>query len=140
MKKLNLAIIGYGRSGKDIHGQFLRLEENKYFDVKYAVEFDDYRRGLAEKHYPGCRTFSDYTKLLDYKDDIDIVVNASFSEMHYGITKNLLNCGFNVLVEKPFARTYYECCDLTKTAEDKGLLLTVFQQVFLAPSTNTPSK
>jgi len=38
-----------------------------------------------------------------------------------------------VLVEKPFARTHYECDELIKLAQDKGLVLAVFQQTFLAP-------
>ena len=104
MKKLNLAIIGQGRSGKDIHGLYLRGEKNVYYNVKYVVDADEYRRGVAEQIYPGCKTFADYRELFDL-DDVDIVVNASYSEYHYPITEDLLNHGFNVLVEKPFART-----------------------------------
>lgn len=133
MEKLNLAIIGQGRCGKDIHGLFYRSEDNNFFNVKYVVEWDDYLRNLSEKLYPGCKTFDDYTQLFKYKDDIDIVVNTSFSEMHYEITKNLLEHGFNVLVDKPFARNHYECNDLINIAKSKGLILAVFQQTFFAP-------
>ena len=132
MKKLNLAIIGQGRSGKDIHGLYLRGEKNVYYNVKYVVDADEYRRGVAEKIYPGCRTFADYRELFDL-DDVDIVVNASYSEYHYPITEDLLNHGFNVLVEKPFARTRYECDRLIKLAKDKGVTLAVFQQSNYAP-------
>ena len=59
MKKLNLAIIGQGRSGKDIHGLYLRGEKNVYFNVRYVVDRDEYRRGVAEEIYPGCVTLSD---------------------------------------------------------------------------------
>ena len=132
MKKLNLAIIGQGRSGKDIHGRYYRSEDNIYYNIKYVVELDAYRRELALKNYPGCQVLEDYKDLYG-KDDIDLVVNASYSEMHYAITKDLLNAGFNVLVEKPFARTAYECRELIKLAEDKGVTLAVFQQSFYAP-------
>ena len=40
MKKLNLAIIGQGRSGRDIHGKFYRSEANTFFNVKYVVDMD----------------------------------------------------------------------------------------------------
>ena len=53
MKKLNLAIIGQGRSGKNIHGLFYNTEDNIYFNVKYVVDADEFRRGVAEKLYPG---------------------------------------------------------------------------------------
>lgn len=132
MKKLNIAVIGQGRSGKDIHGLYLRGEKNVYYNVKYVVDKDEYRRGVAEEIYPGCKTFADYREIL-FIDDIDLVVNASYSENHFEITETLLNAGFNVLVEKPFARTRYECDRLIKLAKDKGVTLAVFQQSNLAP-------
>lgn len=132
MKKLNLAIIGQGRSGKDIHGKYLCGDKNVYYNVKYVVDRDDYRRTLAEQIYPGCKGLSDYRDLFAY-DDIDVVVNASYSEDHFAISHDLLSHGYNVLVEKPFARTRYECDTLIKLAEDKGLTLAVFQQSNLAP-------
>lgn len=132
MTKLKLAIIGQGRSGRDIHGAFLKKEENEYFEVSAVVETDEFRRQNAEKEYPGCRTFSDYRELLALKD-LDLVVNATYSDTHYSITKDLLEHKFNVLVEKPFARNFYECSDLIRTAKVNGVTLAVFQQTFYAP-------
>jgi predicted dehydrogenase len=132
MKKLNVAIIGQGRSGKNIHGRYFRCEDNKYYCVKYVVDADEFRRGVAEKIYPGCKTFANYEELFALRD-VDLVVNASYSDMHYPITKELLLHGMNVLCEKPFGRTRYECEDLIKTAADMGVTLAVFQQTFLAP-------
>ena len=132
MKKLNLAIIGQGRSGKDIHGLYLRSENNVYYNVKYVVDRDEYRRGVAEEIYPGCKTFADYRELFELSD-VDIVVNASYSEEHFEVTRDLLCHGFNVLVEKPFARTRYECDTLIGLSKEKGVTLAVFQQSNLAP-------
>ncbi len=132
MKKLNLAIIGQGRSGKDIHGAYYRSERNQYYNVKYVVDSDELRRRVAEQIFDGCKAFASYQELFAL-DDIDLVVNATYSEMHYPITKDLLLHGKNVLVEKPFARSRYECDELIKIAKDKGVTLAVFQQTFLAP-------
>lgn len=132
MKKLNVAIIGQGRSGKDIHGLYYRSEKNVFYNVKYVVDKDEYRRAVAEEIYPGCKTFASYTELFAC-DDIDLVVNASYSELHYSITEDLLLHGFNVLVEKPFSRTRYECDRLIGIAKDKGVTLAVFQQSNTAP-------
>ncbi len=132
MKKLNLAIIGQGRSGKDIHGAYYRSEANQYYQVRYVVDADERRRAVSEKLYPGCVTFADYRALLEL-DDIDLVVNSTYSEMHYPITKDLLLHGKNVLVEKPFARSRYECDELIRIARGQGLTLAVFQQTFFAP-------
>lgn len=132
MRKLNLAIIGQGRSGKDIHGKFYISADNTLFNVKYVVDADEYRRGVSLERYPGCQVLCNYKELLE-KKDIDLVVNATYSDMHYAITKELLENGFNVLVEKPFARSQYECDDLIRIAKEKGLVLAVFQQTFFAP-------
>ena len=132
MKKLKTAVIGQGRSGRDIHGKFFKSEENVYIDVAAVIERDADRRERALKEYPGCEVMEDYRELYG-RDDIELVVNASYSNEHYSITKDLLSHGFNVVVEKPFARNYYECSDLIKTADDNGVTLAVFQQSFLAP-------
>lgn len=133
MKKLNLAIIGQGRSGKDIHGKYyLNTETNIYYNVKYVVDSSKTRRVISKERYPGCETFADYRELFDCTD-IDLVVNASYSQDHYEITKDLINHGFNVMVEKPFGRTSYECREQIKLAKDRGVVLAVFQQTFLAP-------
>lgn len=132
MEKLNLAIIGQGRSGKDIHGVYYRSGDNVFYNVKYVVEADEFRRQRALNDYPGCTVFEDYHELFAM-DDIDIVVNSTYSDLHYAITKDLLEHGFNVLVEKPFARTRYECDALIQLAKEKGVVLAVFQQTFFNP-------
>ena len=132
MKKLNLAIIGQGRSGKLIHGAYYISERNTYYNVKYVVDRDERRRAVAKEMYAGCEALADYTELFD-KKDVDLVVNATMSDTHFSITKDLLEHGFNVLVEKPFARNRYECDVLIATAKKYNVTLAVFQQTFYAP-------
>ena len=132
MKKLNIAIIGQGRSGRDIHGKHFKSESNTLFNVVTVVDRDERRRKRALEEYPGCEVFESYTELYDRKD-IDRVVNSTISNEHFQITKDLLEHGFNVIVEKPMARTRYECDTLIKIAKDNNLKLGVFQQTFLAP-------
>ena len=49
----------------------------------------------------GCETMADYTELFAHKEELDFVTNASYSDLHHPITKDLLAHGFNVLCEKP---------------------------------------
>ena len=132
MKKLNLAIIGQGRSGKDIHGNYFIDKKNVYYNVRYVVEQDARRREVSKTRYPSCETLCDYTELFD-KTDVDVVVNAAYSDQHYGITKDLLLHGFNVVVDKPFSKTYEQCKELMSIAKERNLVLAVFQQSFYAP-------
>ena len=132
MKKLDLAIIGQGRSGKGIHGVYYLGDDNKYYNVKYVVELDEYRRRVSRERYPGCVTFSDYRELFD-KKDIDLVVVATFSDTHYPIARDLIEHGFNVLVEKPFGRSYREACNLIELAKRNGVTVAAFQNSQPAP-------
>lgn len=133
MKKLNVAIIGQGRSGRDIHGLYFNSDVNTLYNVIAVVEKDPERRERALKEYPGCEVFESYTELFGRKD-IDLVANASFSDEHYSITKDLLERDFNVVVEKPFARTRYECDDLIRIAKKRNMKLGVYHQsLFMEP-------
>lgn len=132
MKKLNLAIIGQGRSGKDIHGKYYVSDKNVYYNIKYVVELDEHRREVAKEMYPGCEVLSDYKELYT-KNDIDLVVNDTYSNLHFSITKELLEHKFNVLCEKPFVRNRYECDVLENTAKENGVVLAVFQQSLYSP-------
>lgn len=130
MKKLNVAILGQGRSGRDIHGSYL-LTDTEKFTVKYVVDPLAHRRERAREEY-GCQVLESYTELFG-RDDIDFVVNAAPSHLHYPITMDLMNHGFNVLVEKPFCKTAAEADSLIETAKKQGVMLAVFQQSRFAP-------
>lgn len=132
MNKLNLAIIGQGRSGRDIHGAYYRSEQNQYFNVKYVVDEEEHRRAMSQDYYEGCTVLSDYKQLFEHKD-IDLVVNASFSNQHYQISLDLLQHGYNVLVEKPLAANKKQCQKLISTAKKQGVLLAVFLNTLFAP-------
>lgn len=126
MKKLNVAVIGYGRSGCDIHGSFLRSSNNDICKVVAVVEYDPARAECAAKDF-GCDTYSDYRELFN-RDDIDFVVNASYSDEHYPIALDLLNHGFNVLCEKPLCKTPEQAQDLIDAAKKNNCVFTIFHQ------------
>ncbi len=132
MKKLKVAIIGQGRSGRDIHGAYLKSEHNTIFEVVAVVDKDAARRERALEEYPGCKVYETYQELFG-KKNIDLITNASYSDQHFEITKDLLEHGFNVLCEKPFAKNQYECDVLIKTAKENNAKLYVFQQSYFAP-------
>ena len=126
MKKLNIAIIGYGRSGCDIHGAFLRTQDNDICNVVAVVENDPARAAAAKEHF-GCDTYTSYTELFERKD-LDFIVNASYSDLHYPITKDLMEHGFNVLCEKPLCKTPEMVQDLIDTAKKNNVIFTIFHQ------------
>ena len=131
MKKLSVAIIGQGRSGRNIHGAFFRSEANTKFTVAAVVDSIEARRERAKAEY-GCDVYADYRELYG-RDDIDLVVNSTFSHLHYPVTMDLLAHGFNVVVEKPFSAHEEECLAMIRAAKEHGKMLCVFQQSHFAP-------
>ena len=131
MKKLNVAIIGQGRSGRDIHGNFFRSENNTKYNVVAIVDALEERRIRAKEEF-GCDVYADYHELFG-REDIDLVVNSTFSHMHADVSIDLLNHGFNVVCEKPFGKNYEECSRVVAAAEKTGKMLNVFQQSRFAP-------
>ncbi|MBQ3134789.1 MAG: Gfo/Idh/MocA family oxidoreductase [Oscillospiraceae bacterium] len=132
MKKLNVAIIGQGRSGRGIHGAyFLKEAGQSMYNVVAVVDRDEQFRARALEEFPGCEVFAHPEELYG-RTDIDLVVNASVSNEHYEVAMGLLEAGFNLVTEKPFARTRYECDAIIKKAKEKGVKLGVFQQAFLS--------
>ncbi len=131
MKKLRVAIIGQGRSGRDIHGAFFRSEDNTKFEVAAVVERIASRQERARQEY-GCDVYDDHRALYG-REDIDLVVNSTFSHLHYPVSMDLLTHGFNVVVEKPFSAHEEECRAMIRAAREHGKMLCVFQQSHFAP-------
>lgn len=128
---LNVAIIGQGRSGRDIHGAyFLSEASKKYYRVVAVVDALASRRARAANEF-GCHVYDDYKLLFDH-NDIDLVINSTFSDEHYPITMDLLEHGLNVVCEKPFSAYADECRTMIRAAKEHNCLLTVFQQSRLA--------
>ena len=130
LKKLKLAIIGQGRSGRDIHGHYLKTEPEHY-EIAAVVDALPERRARAAQEY-GCDTYASYQELFARRD-LDLVVNASFSHLHRDITIDLLEHGFNVLCEKPCAKTAADVQAMIDAGKRSGKMFAIFQQSRFAP-------
>ena len=49
MEKIKIAIIGQGRSGRNIHGKFFKSESNTFCDVVAVVELDEIGYVVADE-------------------------------------------------------------------------------------------
>ena len=126
MKKIRAAILGQGRSGRDIHASTLSKLQDRY-EIAYIVEPLAHRRERAANEY-GCTIYEDYKQLFAHVSDIDLVVNATPSPLHVPINLDLLNNGFNVLCEKPLAKTAAEVDSVIEAAAKNNKLIAIFQQ------------
>ncbi|MEF3306194.1 Gfo/Idh/MocA family protein [Paenibacillus sp. GYB003] len=131
MSILKVGIIGQGRSGRNIHGNLLVRLGDKYKIAAVADGLED-RRVRAEQEY-GCKAYATYEEMVA-NEDLDLVVNASPSDLHFPISLDLLNKGFNVLCEKPLAKSPAEVDQLIAASEKSGKVLAVFQQSRYMPA------
>ncbi|HOQ30309.1 MAG TPA: Gfo/Idh/MocA family oxidoreductase, partial [Armatimonadota bacterium] len=130
MATLNVAILGQGRSGRDIHGAYLS-KNPEHFRIVATVDLIEERRQRSAKEY-GCDVYADYRELMK-RTDIDLVVNALPSHLHVPVTLEFLKAGFNVLCEKPLAHTVADVNRLIAASQRSGKVLAVFQQSRYAP-------
>ncbi|WP_223869343.1 Gfo/Idh/MocA family protein [Paenibacillus sabuli] len=122
---VQVGIIGQGRSGRNIHAQLVHQLQDHYRIAAVADGIAS-RRELAEQEF-GCRAYATWEEMAAAEPQLDLIVNASPSELHYSISLELLQRGFHVLCEKPLARSVEEVDALIAAAERSGKLLAVFQ-------------
>ncbi|MBO7276138.1 MAG: Gfo/Idh/MocA family oxidoreductase, partial [Clostridia bacterium] len=63
MQMMRVAIIGQGRSGRDIHGKFFGSQANDFCRVVCIVDEDAFRAQRAAQEFC-CDVVSDYTQLF----------------------------------------------------------------------------
>lgn len=131
MKRIKVAIIGQGRSGRNIHCAHLITDMERFQIVAIVDELEDRRRRAAEELK--CDTYSDYHDLFKLRD-IDLIVNSTFSCSHPSISIEALEAGFNVLCEKPMASTVKDADRMIAAAKKSGKLLAIFQQSRFSPA------
>ena len=129
MPKIKTAIIGYGRSGRNIHTS-LQKQLPDLFEITMYVDADAERQEMIKREM-NLPVFSDASGL--YNQKIDLVVNSSFSKDHVRISNDLLSHGFNVLCEKPVAKDAADFLTVLDTAKKTGRKFFAFQQYRFSP-------
>ncbi|HDJ89653.1 MAG TPA: Gfo/Idh/MocA family oxidoreductase [Thermoprotei archaeon] len=77
-------------------------------------EANNLRRMVEEVKY-----YRDYKEMFS-KEDLDLIDICTPHKYHAPIAIDALNNGFNVMVEKPMARTYIEALDIVDAVKDSG--------------------
>ena len=131
MQQIRVAILGQGRSGRDIHGAHLSKDSERYRIVAVVDALEE-RRLRAEAEF-GCEAFPDHRPLLE-RTDLDLVVNAAPSKFHVPLSLEFLEAGFNVLCDKPLASRVADVDRLIAASQASGKTLAIFQQSRYSPA------
>jgi UDP-2-acetamido-3-amino-2,3-dideoxy-glucuronate N-acetyltransferase len=116
---INVAVIGMGYWGKNLVRNFHEIGNLR------VVSDSDLSRGVTiEEKYPGVEFQPDYRSILD-DSSIQAVVIATPAASHYEITKQALEAGKDVFVEKPLSLDIAQGEELVALAAKKQQILMV---------------
>jgi UDP-N-acetylglucosamine 3-dehydrogenase len=114
---LNTGVIGVGSMGKN-HARVLSEISNL---VGIADPDKDAGQSVASK--TGAQYFEDYHDMLN--EDIQAICIATPTDMHFGISQDVITKGIHFLVEKPMCSTLEDSEKLVGLAKDAGLTMAV---------------
>ncbi|WP_432095961.1 Gfo/Idh/MocA family protein [Streptomyces sp. bgisy100] len=120
-----VGLIGYGLAGSVFHAPLIAATDGLALDT--VVTTDPERRAAAAAEHPGVRFAASPDELLTRADELDLIVIASPNRTHVPLAAAALRAGLPVVVDKPLAATAAEARELAALAEERGLLLSVFQ-------------
>ncbi|QHC29656.1 Gfo/Idh/MocA family protein [Streptomyces sp. HF10] len=122
---LRVGLIGYGLAGSVFHAPLIAATEGLALDT--VVTSDPERQRQARDAFPDVTLAATPEELLARADELDLLVIASPNKTHVPLATAALEAGLPVVVDKPVAGTAAEARALAALAEDRGLLLSVFQ-------------
>lgn len=130
MKQQKIAVIGCGVWGRNIVRNFYNLNV-----LDTVCDIDDENLNKVTQEYKGVKTTKDYNEILNNPEITGVAV-VTPSHMHYKLVKAMLLAGKNVYVEKPISTVAEEARDLTKLANERGLVLMVGHLLLYHPAVN----
>jgi scyllo-inositol 2-dehydrogenase (NADP+) len=117
---LNVALIGFGLSGRYLQAPF--FDTNPNFNLKTIVSNNQ----NPQEFYPSVKVARSLEEVL-LDETIDLVSICSPNATHYEYAKRALLSGKHVLVEKPFTATSQEAEELILLSQKQQKTLSVFQ-------------
>ena len=119
-KTVKIAMIGTG----DISGIYLKNITETFHEIELAGVCDLVREKAeaAARKWNVPRIYKDMYEAFD-DPEVDIVLNLTRPDEHYGVTKPALLAGKHVYSEKPLAATFELGQELVSIAKEKGLYL-----------------
>jgi predicted dehydrogenase len=97
-------------------------KEIKLANVYAVCDVDQDRLGGSSKGYPKAKTYTDWRELLQKEKSIDAVVIGTPDHSHATITSAFIKEKKHIYVEKPMAKTIYECRKLAELAKQYNVV------------------
>lgn len=120
MKKVRVAVLGYGHLGK-WHCQKVEAHKDMAEFVAIVEKFPAGQEA-AKANHPNVKVVSDISEVMN---EIDAAFVVTPTSVHFELVKNLLENNKHVFCEKPLCSNDEEAAKLLKIAEGKNVVLQV---------------
>ncbi|MFF5427268.1 MULTISPECIES: Gfo/Idh/MocA family oxidoreductase [unclassified Streptomyces] len=125
-RPLRVGLVGYGLAGSVFHAPLIAASAD--LDLVAVTTGNPERAAAARAAHPGVRVAARPEELWEEgADPLDLIVVASPNKTHVALAEAALKAGLPVVVDKPLAATAAEARGLAALADERGLLLSVFQ-------------
>ena len=133
MKKIKIAIVGYGNRGQ-VYADY-SLDEPNEVEVAAVIDPNEYKLQVAQARYnmPENTTFTCYADFVKSGIEVDLVVNATMEQYHYQTAMEILQSKHHMLIEKPIVPNKAELMDIYNTAKENGCTVFVCHVLRYSP-------
>ena len=121
MKKVKVAIVGYGGMG-GWHAD--HIKEMEKFELAGAWDINPQQLENARRE--GVHAYTSFAELLADKD-VELVVVATWNDVHKPLCIEAMRNGKNVISEKPVSMSLAELDEMIAVSKETGKLFTVHQ-------------
>lgn len=126
MKKIRAALLGAGARGFGSYGPYATRHPQRFEFVAVAEPDPGRRERFAKEHnIPAEHCYESWEELLAQPQMCEAMLICTQDQMHYEPTKQALEKGYHVLLEKPISPVPQECIELAQLAQEKQRVLMI---------------
>jgi predicted dehydrogenase len=119
LKKLNIAVIGYGHLGK-WHCE--KVELTGLANLEYIVELNPGMQKLAAIKFPNTKIINSIDEITTPLDGV-MIITPTFA--HFDLIKKAVQAGWNIFCEKPVLESIDQCEKIKPLLDKSNLLFQV---------------
>ena len=140
MKKIKIAVVGYGNRGQ-VYADY-SLDEPNELEVVAVIDPNEFKLQTAKERYrlSDGQVFTTYAQFIDSGIDVDIVVNATMDQVHYQTAIEILKSKRHMLIEKPIVAKKEELLEIQRLAKENNCMVFVCHVLRYSPFYKTIKK
>lgn len=120
-RTIKTGLVGFGKVAETMHAPLIQQEP--LLELTAVVERHQEK---SKEDYPQVTVYKSLEAMLE-QSDVELVVICTPNEWHFAQAKAALEAGKHVVVDKPITVSSSEAEALVKLANEKGLILTAYQ-------------